>query len=173
MIQHEIFWFFAAQCVWAYFSCGKQRSQAECQKRFDACSVGKNRKCSFVIELKKIYQKHVKRHIVKTKASGLATLPEGPGLAFDILKVFKILKINYGCFKTVKLVKKVIIVINRVPTNYLLRKKIRKTDFYYQNQLAWPTNLATSTVTINWILIKKSTKQLTTTYVKWGGSIGI
>ena len=97
---------------------------------------------------------------------GLATLPKGPGLAFDILKVFKILKINYGCFKTVKLVKKVIIVINRVPTNYLLRKKIRKTDFYYQNQLAWPTNLATSTVTINWILIKKSTKQLTMTYIE-------
>ena len=60
---------------------------------------------------------------------GLATLPEGPGLAFDILKVFKILKINYGCFKTVKLVKKVIIVINGVPTNYLLRKKSVKRTF--------------------------------------------
>ena len=38
---------------------------------------------------------------------GLATLLEGAGLAFDILKVFKNSKINYGCFKAVKLVKKV------------------------------------------------------------------
>ena len=36
----------------------------------------------------------------------LATLLEGAGLAFDILKVLKIPKINYGCFKAVKLVKK-------------------------------------------------------------------
>ena len=38
----------------------------------------------------------------------LATLLEGAGLAFDILKVFKISKINYGCFKALKLVKKVL-----------------------------------------------------------------
>ena len=53
-------------------------------------------------------------------------LLEGAGLAFDISKVFKISKINYGCFKTVKLVKKVIIVINGVPTSYLWRKNQEK-----------------------------------------------
>ena len=41
---------------------------------------------------------------------GLATLLEGAILAFDFLKVFKNSKINYGCFKAVKLVKKVIFV---------------------------------------------------------------
>ena len=32
--------------------------------------------------------------------SGLATLLEGAGLAFDISKVFKNLKINHGCLFT-------------------------------------------------------------------------
>ena len=36
----------------------------------------------------------------------LATLLKGAGLAFDMLKVLKISKINNGCFKAVKLVKK-------------------------------------------------------------------
>ena len=41
----------------------------------------------------------------------------------NILKVFKkCSKIIYGCFKAMKLVKKVIIVINGVPTIYLWRK---------------------------------------------------
>ena len=39
---------------------------------------------------------------------GLATLLEGVGLAFDILKPFKISKFNYGCFKAVNLVKRVL-----------------------------------------------------------------
>ena len=39
---------------------------------------------------------------------GLATLLEGAGLAFDILKSFKISKFNYGCFKAVNLVKRVL-----------------------------------------------------------------
>ena len=50
------------------------------------------------------------------------SLTEGAGLAFDISKVLKISKINYGCFKAVKLVKKVIIMINEVST--ILRQLI-------------------------------------------------
>ena len=54
---------------------------------------------------------------------GLATLLEGAGLAFDIQKCSKF---NYGCFKAVKLVKNVIIVINGVPTIYLWKKNEEK-----------------------------------------------
>ena len=46
----------------------------------------------------------------------LETLLKGAGLAFHISKVLKNSKIHYGCFKAVKLVKKVIIVINGVST---------------------------------------------------------
>ena len=49
----------------------------------------------------------------------LETLLKGAGLAFHISKVLKNSKIHYGCFKAVKLVKKVIIVINGVSTIYL------------------------------------------------------
>ena len=57
----------------------------------------------------------------------LAALIEG---ALDISKVFKISKIskiNYGCFKAVKLVKRVIVVINGMPTNYLWKKSRERT----------------------------------------------
>ena len=40
--------------------------------------------------------------------------------------MFKISKINYGCFKAVKLVGNVIIVINGVPTIYLWKKNEEK-----------------------------------------------
>ena len=42
-----------------------------------------------------------------SKTESLATLFKDAGLAFDILKVLKISKFNYGCFKAVKLVKRV------------------------------------------------------------------
>ena len=61
---------------------------------------------------------------ITNEQQGLATLLEGAGLAFDI--VFKFSKIDYGCFKAVKLVKNVIIVINGVPTIYLWKKNEEK-----------------------------------------------
>ena len=60
---------------------------------------------------------------ITSESRGLVTLLEGVGLVFDIQKGLKFQKIKYGCFKAVKLVKKVIILVYGVPTIYMLARR--------------------------------------------------